>query len=275
MLAHHKAQRTSIFGTGSCTFWQADTKWWNSANISHPHSPWAQEPHRDAFKGLSYTAIHSSNIIFMFADHTSILGSITNGDKTAYRHEVRAPSKWCCDNNLNVSKTKEMIVDFRRTQKVSHAPLQINGSAVERVKRNKFLGVHIWWRVLVSAHHIIKSQKRLVSGSISYWCWRALASLPKSSPTFTDALLRASWRGAWRFCMAAVPSSNKRALQRVMRTAELIIGIKLPTLQDIYRLRKARKITTVVFYYCIEVDCLCPHKSISMYTITDICTYDK
>lgn len=44
--------------------------------------------------------------------------------------------QWSNDNNLylNSSKTKEMIVDFRRMQKVSHAPLHINGSAVEKVK---------------------------------------------------------------------------------------------------------------------------------------------
>ena len=35
---------------------------------------------------------------------------------TAYREEVRALGMWCQENNLtlNVNKTKEMIVDFRK-----------------------------------------------------------------------------------------------------------------------------------------------------------------
>ena len=35
-------------------------------------------------------AIHTSNSIIKFADDTTIVGLITNHDKTAYREEVRA-----------------------------------------------------------------------------------------------------------------------------------------------------------------------------------------
>lgn len=43
---------------------------------------------------------------------------------------------------LNVSKTKELIVDFRKQERV-HTSSYINGSAVERVSCFKFLGVYI------------------------------------------------------------------------------------------------------------------------------------
>ena len=41
---------------------------------------------------------------------------ITYNDETAYRGEVRDLVVWCQDNNLslNVTKTKEMIVDYRK-----------------------------------------------------------------------------------------------------------------------------------------------------------------
>jgi hypothetical protein len=57
--------------------------------------------------------MHASNSIIKFADDTTVVGLITNNDKTAYREEVRALGVWCQDNNLslNVSKTKEMIMD--------------------------------------------------------------------------------------------------------------------------------------------------------------------
>ena len=41
-----------------------------------------------------------------------------------------------------MSKTKEMIVDYRKTM-AEHAPIHINGVEVERVESFKFLGVHI------------------------------------------------------------------------------------------------------------------------------------
>ena len=51
-------------------------------------------------------AKHDSNTIIKFAD------------ETAYREEARDLAVWCQDNNLslNVSKRKELIVDYRKRQ---------------------------------------------------------------------------------------------------------------------------------------------------------------
>jgi hypothetical protein len=50
----------------------------------------------------------------------------------------------CQDNNLslNMIKTKEMTVDYRK-RRAEHAPILIDGVVVEQVERFKFLGVHI------------------------------------------------------------------------------------------------------------------------------------
>ncbi len=58
---------------------------------------------------------HSSTSIVKFADDTVVLGLISNNDETAYLGEVERLTSWCQDNclSLNVSKTKELIVDFR------------------------------------------------------------------------------------------------------------------------------------------------------------------
>ena len=63
-----------------------------------------------------YIAMHASNSFIKFADDTSVVGLISYNDEPAYREEVRALGVWCQENNLtlNVNKTKEMIVDFRR-----------------------------------------------------------------------------------------------------------------------------------------------------------------
>ncbi len=61
---------------------------------------------------------HSSTSIVKYADDTLVLGLISNNDKTAYLDEVERLTSWCQDNclSLNVSKTKELIVDFRKRQ---------------------------------------------------------------------------------------------------------------------------------------------------------------
>ncbi len=90
------------------------------------------------------TAKFSSNHIIKFADDTTVVGLISNNDETHYREEVAQLAEWCGANNLslNVEKTKEVVMDFRRNS-VDHPPLTIDSSTVERVSSTKFLGVHI------------------------------------------------------------------------------------------------------------------------------------
>ena len=65
---------------------------------------------------------------------------VTDNDETAYREEVRDLVVWCQDNNLslNVIKTKEMIVDYRK-RRAEHTPILIDGAVVEQVESFKFL----------------------------------------------------------------------------------------------------------------------------------------
>ncbi|KAK3515340.1 hypothetical protein QTP70_017277, partial [Hemibagrus guttatus] len=89
-------------------------------------------------------AMHSSNHIIKFADDTIVVGLISKNNESAYREEVQRLTAWCKANSLslNVGKTKEMVVDFRRAQS-DHSLLFIDGSPVEIVKSTKFLGVHL------------------------------------------------------------------------------------------------------------------------------------
>ncbi|CAB1350641.1 unnamed protein product [Coregonus sp. 'balchen'] len=87
-----------------------------------------------------FLASHSSNTIIKFADDTTVEGLITNNDETAYREDVGTLTAWCQVNNfsLNVSKIKELIVDFRRNQ-ARHPHILMNWAAADI----KFLVVHI------------------------------------------------------------------------------------------------------------------------------------
>ncbi len=94
---------------------------------------------------------HSSTSIIKFAE---VLGLISNNDETAYLDEVERLTSWCQDNclSLNVSKTKELIVDFRKRQQRPYTALMISETPVERVSSFKYLGVNISEDLTWTAH---------------------------------------------------------------------------------------------------------------------------
>lgn len=72
----------------------------------------------------------------------------------AYRDEVQH-LKGLSDNNnlhLNTTKTKEMVIDFRRTKWSEYSTLYIDGEEVERVESFKFLRIHILANLTVSTN---------------------------------------------------------------------------------------------------------------------------
>ena len=83
----------------------------------------------------------ASHSIIKFVDDTTVVGLITNNDEMAYREEVRALGVWCQENNLNVNKIKEMIVDFRKQQR-EHPPIHIDGTIVEKVESSSAYTSH-------------------------------------------------------------------------------------------------------------------------------------
>ncbi|KAK3563906.1 hypothetical protein QTP86_004858 [Hemibagrus guttatus] len=63
-------------------------------------------------------ATTNSTTVIKFADDTVVVGLISDNNETAYLEEIRNLENWCQSNNLllNVSKTKELIVDFSTKQ---------------------------------------------------------------------------------------------------------------------------------------------------------------
>ncbi|KAI3372935.1 hypothetical protein L3Q82_022731, partial [Scortum barcoo] len=74
-----------------------------------------------------------------FADDTTVISLIRDGDESAYRQEVEQLAFWCGQNNLelNMLKTVEMTVDFRRSPPTL-PPLSILNNTVSAVET--FLG---------------------------------------------------------------------------------------------------------------------------------------
>ncbi len=79
--------------------------------------------------------------LLKFADDTTLICLIQDGDESAYRQEVKELAVWCSLNNLelNTLKTVEMIVDFRRNPPAL-PPLTIMNNTVTAVESFRFLG---------------------------------------------------------------------------------------------------------------------------------------
>ena len=80
--------------------------------------------------------------LLKFADDTALQGLIIGEDETSYFSETDKFVTWCDTNalNLNVSKTKELIIDFRHKQSIKR-PLVIKDEVVEQVSEYKYLGI--------------------------------------------------------------------------------------------------------------------------------------
>ncbi len=192
------------------------------------------------------TATHSSNVIVKFADDTTVIGLITDNDETAYREEVSTLTKWCQENHLslNIVKTKELVVDYRR-QSREHTPITINKTPVERVSSFKFLGVHITEDLTWSAHTdavLKKAHQRL----FFLRRLRKFGTSPRILRSFYTCTVESILTGCITAWFGNSTAGNRRALQRVVRTARHIVGGELPSLQDIYTRRCTRKARRII-----------------------------
>ncbi|TWW57035.1 hypothetical protein D4764_08G0010220 [Takifugu flavidus] len=79
-----------------------------------------------------------------YSDDTVIVGCVENGQEDEYRDLVESFVRWCRENllQLNVTKTKEMVVDFRKS-KSPPSPVCISGKDVEIFPSYRFLGVQL------------------------------------------------------------------------------------------------------------------------------------
>ncbi|KAK3514234.1 hypothetical protein QTP70_010408 [Hemibagrus guttatus] len=98
-------------------------------------------------------ATSNSTTIIKFADNTVVVGLISANNETVYLEEIRNLENWWRNNLLlNISKTKELIVNFRMKQERNYQTPVINESPVERVDGFRYLGVHITQDLSWSCH---------------------------------------------------------------------------------------------------------------------------
>ena len=101
-----------------------------------------------AFLFMVYTnamSINDDNCkIIKYADDTVVLGLIQNQNESHYFDTINYVLQWCKENHLdlNVTKTKEMIHDFRK-KPTEKKELMIDGTKVAGCSEYKYLGCYI------------------------------------------------------------------------------------------------------------------------------------
>ena len=168
-------------------------------------------------------------------------GLISNNDETNYRREIDDISTWCTDNNqrLNVLKTQEMVVDFRRN-KAPLDPIIIDNTVVEQVNVAKFLGIFLssdlTWHVNCS--EILKKAKQRLH------FLRILASFKVDTfilTCFYRCIIESILTNCIVIWYGRATQKDLNLMSSVIRQSEKIIGVTLPSLKDIYEKRLKKK----------------------------------
>ena len=96
-----------------------------------------------------------------FSDDSAVVGLLLKDNDEEYRERVESFVDWCEGNFLllNVAKTKELVIDFRKKKNVPIKPVQMKGVDIEIVDAYKYLGVIIDNK-LTWAQHIDKVYKK-------------------------------------------------------------------------------------------------------------------
>ncbi|XP_078802867.1 uncharacterized protein LOC144992077 isoform X1 [Oryzias latipes] len=180
------------------------------------------------------TSSHDSVKLIKFADDTTLIGLICNDDESAYRREVDRLGSWCSINNLelNTQKTVEMIVDFRKVTAPS-PPLTLSDSPITLVDSVRFLGTTItqdlkWEPSICSL--LKKAQQRM-------YFLRQLkkARLPAQMMVqFYTAIIESILTSSITVWYTSATTRDINRLQRIVRSAEKVIGCSLPSVQELY-----------------------------------------
>ncbi|KAK0138741.1 hypothetical protein N1851_024706 [Merluccius polli] len=166
---------------------------------------------------------------FKFADDTTVIGLIKNNDESAYREEVDRLAVWCEDNNLllNTSKTKELIVELFGSEGMlsliypsTSTDLSWTTNCSNLIKKAH---QRLFFLRILRKNHL--SSNILVN---FYRC--TIESILTNCITV--------WYGN---CSV----SDRKAIQRVVKTAQCIAGASLPAIEDIYKKRCLKRATNI------------------------------
>lgn len=183
---------------------------------------------------------HTGRHILKFSDD-SVIVSLLSNDDPVHGPVVREFIDWCFSSFMciNVSKTKEMLIDFRKNQSVI-SPLVIEDQAFELVHNYKYLGTNIDDKlcfdfhvdaVCKKAHQRMYFYRKLQSFNVDSTFMKMFYSC------FIESVLTFSficWYGL-------LTIKNKSRLRGIVRVCSKIAGLNLNDLTELHILRTLGK----------------------------------
>ena len=195
--------------------------------------------------------------LIKYSDDSAIV-DLSNSDNS-YFEQVTKFSAWCKDNclDLNVEKTKEMLIDFRK-QSSAVPDLLIDGKRVERVPEYKYLGTILDEKLNFTANTNYinkKCQSRI-------YCLQKLRNLhinTKVLEGFYRCFLESVLSFSFICWFGNLSLKNKNILNKIVNVCSKTVGVKQVNLTELYERRvkvKARKIVsesshTLAEYYVV------------------------
>ena len=181
-----------------------------------------------------------------FSDDSSIVGCISEDREDECRGVVEDFVRWAEGNHLqlNIGKTKELVVDFRRKTKPP-TPITIQGVEIEMVDSYKFLGVYInnkldWSDNTEALYRKSQSRlfflRRLRSFDV---CGRLLRTFYLSVVASTLFFAGACWGGG-------IKAGESNRLNKLVRKASSVVGLELDSLDVVLERRMMDKFKSIL-----------------------------
>ncbi|KAK3562926.1 hypothetical protein QTP86_011451 [Hemibagrus guttatus] len=181
-----------------------------------------------------------------FSDETAIVGCIRDGQEGEYRGLVKDFVAWCNLNQLqlNILKTKEMVIDFRRSG--AHLlPVSIEVVDVERVRSYRYLGLQLDDKLdwSVNTDYLYKKGqnwlfflRRLGSHNI---CKKLLLMFYQSVITSVFFYAVVCWGGSLK-------SRDATRLDKVAKRAGSVVSVEQDSLKEVVERRTLNKMLSIM-----------------------------
>ena len=181
-----------------------------------------------------------------FADDTALVGLMSGTDNRAYLKQIESFSNYCDSNflDLNVAKTKEMIIDFRRDT-INLPPVIIKELVIDRVHSYKYLGVTLNDK-LTWGDHVDALIKKL---NPRLYCLRKLSHF-NVCPEILEIFYTSTLEGVLRFCLICwggnVSETEKNRINSIIKKASSVVGESRPSaVEAIYLCLLESKLDTI------------------------------
>ena len=201
---------------------------------------------------------NEDNTLIKFSDDTAMID--ISDDQMSYENEVQSFSDWCDSHylDLNVTKTKEMIVDFKREQ-TDIPTLFINGQEVERVTEYNYLGSVIDNKLTFNSN-ADKIHKKCRQRLYILYSLRSLRVNEKILRRCYQAFILSVLSFSLMCWYESLSERQKGRLNGIVRLCAKIVGSEQVSLSEIYQQRvrvKAGKMrsdpTHVLCKYFVEL----------------------